>query len=275
MMRLDRSALFAAAFLGAVSGSVAPASTAAAQTSDPLDWQDEWRRYGAVDAGVTVGLATAGLLVRWLWDPDPGPWDAGILFDDPVRDGLRLDLGDARRRARTVSDWTLLTTLAWPVADSLALWGRGHGDAGLQLFGVTTMSFAGAYLLTNVVKRLVGRARPYSRECDLPDYDHDEDCADRDRYRSFYSGHAAFAFTGASLVCTSHRHLPIYGARGADIAACASAMAVATTTALLRILGDAHYTTDVMTGAVIGVLAGFVLPSLLYFGFDGDGPPGG
>lgn len=258
----------------ALLGSVGPLGTARAQSRE-LDWQDEWRRYGAVDAGVTVGLAALGLLINELAPNRMGRRGEGILFDEPARDALRLGEGVARRRARTTSDVLLATMIAWPVVDSLAVWGRGEGDTGLQLFGVTSLAFASTYGLLSGLKRLVGRPRPYARLCGSGQLVGEpfEDCRDEDRFRSFPSGHVAYTFTGASLVCTSHLHLPVYGRRGADITACATALAVAFTTGLLRMMGDVHYATDVVGGAFLGALSGFLLPSLLYYGFDGNGPP--
>lgn len=260
--------------LGLVLASLLAASPSAARADAGIDWQDEWGRYDGVDVGVTLGLAATSLLVKLLLEVPHGGTDAALFFDDPLRDALRLDTATARGRARAVSDVTLLTAATWPLVDAVAVAGaaRGDWDTAGQLVGISVLSYSVTSLLMELTKPLVRRGRPYSRECHTSGYDGGEDCEGEDRYRSFFSGHSALSFTGASLVCSSHRNLPLYGGRGAGVAACATAMAFATTTALLRVLGDAHYVSDVLVGALVGVLSGFVLPSLLYYGFDGQGP---
>ncbi len=80
------------------------------------------------------------------------------------------------------------------------------------------------------VKRLAGRVRP-----------------DGSDERSFPSGHSATAFLTASLFAKEYGHLSPWYSVGA--------YGVATSTAMLRRMGDHHWMSDVMVGAGIGILS--------------------
>ncbi len=49
-----------------------------------------------------------------------------------------------------------------------------------------------------------------------------------------------------------------------DTLSCAGGYAVATTTAMFRIVGDVHYASDVIGGAMVGTLIGYGIPLLHY-----------
>ncbi|HEY8075354.1 MAG TPA: phosphatase PAP2 family protein [Labilithrix sp.] len=77
---------------------------------------------------------------------------------------------------------------------------------------------------------------------------------------SFFSGHTTLAFALASSAGTvatmrGYRHAWIVWAAG---------MAIATATGYLRIAGDQHYATDVVTGAAVGGAIGVGVPLLFH-----------
>ena len=49
---------------------------------------------------------------------------------------------------------------------------------------------------------------------------------------------------------------------------------VSVATGILRVVYDEHWASDVMVGWADGVLSGYVLPSLLHFGFGSGRPVG-
>src|SRR5690606_31628510 len=118
-------------------------------------------------------------------------------------------------------------------------------------------------LLQAGIKRIAARERPDGIACTgqepLPN------CDSNNRYRSFVSGHATMTFTAAGLTCAHHAQVPIYGAPWADVGACVVSMAAALTTSLLRMIGDRHYFSDVLAGALVGLGAGLLMPELLRF----------
>lgn len=78
--------------------------------------------------------------------------------------------------------------------------------------------------------------------------------------RSFFSGHTSLSF---SLVASAGTVSTLRGYPSAPWV-WAGGMALATSVAYLRVAGDAHWTTDVLTGAAVGGLVGFAVPWLFH-----------
>jgi membrane-associated phospholipid phosphatase len=159
----------------------------------------------------------------------------------------------------------MYSLLAAPlVLDAGLLRGARDGDAGEALRTSTAyaQAVAASLTLTSLTKGLARRERPVTRAC-RPVVTDAAECARTDFDESFVSGHAAAAFTGAAFICLEHTRRAGFGARAADRATCAAALTLAGTTGLLRVVADAHYTSDVLAGALVGVLSGYVVPQLL------------
>jgi len=250
------------------SAALAAASPAHAQVviDEPrLQWDDEWRvlePWDWVAAGVlSVGTLTIALAA----DSDEGFWVRENRLDRAVHRGLHARTERGRRIAGVLSDVTRSLVLAPSVFVDLGLAARESPELAIRLGGVSVLAFATTTFLMTGAKYAFRRERPMGRRCD--EDDDEDDCEGGARYRSFFSGHAAMAFTAASLTCTYHGRMPLYGTRASDIAACATAMGFATATALLRIVSEKHHFSDVVVGAIVGFLSGFLLPTSLYFGF--------
>ncbi len=78
--------------------------------------------------------------------------------------------------------------------------------------------------------------------------------------------------TVAGLTCAHHQHLPLYGGGFADLAPCLVMMGLAATTGVLRLVYDEHWASDIIVGWAAGAASGYVLPSVLHYGF-GARPP--
>ena len=128
-------------------------------------------------------------------------------------------------------------------ADEYLRFAPGVALVGMKAFGVESRTEKWSELVVRSVgstaimgltvegtKRLAGRVRP----------DGSDD-------RSFPSGHSATAFLTASLFAKEYGHLSPWYSVGA--------YGVATSTALLRRMGDHHWTGDVMVGAGLGILS--------------------
>jgi undecaprenyl-diphosphatase len=104
------------------------------------------------------------------------------------------------------------------------------------------------------LKAAFDRERPYMYFENPPA----DEIASGDSRKSFPSGHAIMAFSGAAFTATvlaleypdSPYRVPIT----------AAAFALAGTSAALRIASGAHFTSDVLAGALIGSAAGFAVP---------------
>jgi membrane-associated phospholipid phosphatase len=231
----------------------------AAAPAGAQDLSNGWpyRRTGAAEGGAILGVgAGAAALMLFLNAPAEPNWNRSILFDDGARGLLRASEPEDRRLAGTLSNAAYLMAVYPIIVDAgLVTWlGRGQRDAAWQLVLIDAEAIAVEALLSTAIKRTVGRARPYVAGCsETPD---EPGCSadPNTRNSSFLSGHSLIAFTAASTLCVQHSRLSLYG--GADAAVCPAALAIATTTSLLRVVADRHWSSDVLAGALLGLAVG-------------------
>jgi membrane-associated phospholipid phosphatase len=216
----------------------ARAQTVALETSAAAD--------GAVV--VVAALATLGGLLS-APEPEPTRWDDELLgVDRPLR-------GRWGPGAAHASDALLMTTLAAPTIVAVG----GALDRGDPELGARALVYAEAHLLSLALhtwtKRLVGRPRAYT-------YGEGGEArraaAGADAMASFYSGHAAAAFTSALAGSI------LIGARGEPdgvrAALWASGLGLAGATAMLRTRAGRHFYSDVIAGALVGGAIGVGVP---------------
>ncbi len=259
--------LKATALLFVTLSTVGPPCPAAAKPR--LVWQDGWRRSGAPEYAVT-GTALAGAATVWFLVPPASEplWTRPLFADRRMREALRLESDAGRNAAGIISDvWLSLSVTQPLVIDSLfvAALGDKNRDVALQMEAINMQSFAITIFANTVAKRVFARQRPYGNNC-LEDPNYTHSCESLDRFRSFYSGHAAVTATSAGLVCSHHTHLPLYGGGMADSLACVGSVVSTLAVGSLRIASDRHWATDVITGHLLGFAAGYLLPTLLYYG---------
>lgn len=229
--------------------------------SRPLHWNR--RRFTKADTVITLS-GGAITLATAIIKPQPLHFRGPVLFDEDVRSALRAPTIQARYTFRDISDVGLSFAATWPFfVDALitAWWLRGSRDVAEQmaLLGLETLAVSGA--VQGITNTLASRERPYGSSCggELPD--NAIDCTSSSHYRSFFSGHAAFSFTSAALVCFNHLEFELLGSPW-DVVSCAGAYGVATTTATFRVVSDVHYASDILTGAIVGSLVGWGVPFL-------------
>lgn len=250
------------------------ASGPAAQESEEepllprITWQPGMRRFETGD-WISTGAAVATLIGLTILGPnEDNATRGGILFDEEGRDFLRAPSEPGRRVAREISDVLLITTVSYPfLVDSLlvAAWLRDSPDVAIQLALInaqTLMITAGLQTISNIVS---SRERPFGRTCGGELSEDSRMCDSQNRFRSFFSGHTSQAFAAAANSCMNHAYLPLYGEGAEKWIPCVLGMGMATATGMLRIVGDQHYATDVLTGAVVGSLSGFLIPWLLHY----------
>lgn len=237
----------------------------------PLKWDDrKWARFGAIDLVVSGVFGTVGVVAAII-PPIKGNRRSGpILADRAVRDAIHIDEPSARFSARDASDSILSLLLTYPVfIDSIATawWLRGNADVARQIALIDLEAMAITVGLQGATNVMVARERPYGAECGTSVVPGEvNDCTRSRRYRSFFSGHAAQAFTAAGLICYHHMKLRLLGSGPADALTCASGMVAAGAVATLRVVGDMHYASDVTIGAGVGTLVGLGIPFLHYHG---------
>jgi membrane-associated phospholipid phosphatase len=228
-------------------------------------WRSEWPKFRPAEVAFTAGLALQVGAASFVYRDPTRTWSGGVLFDDGVRDALRLRTQSGRERAAAASDYLYYGMLAYPlVVDVPIAFSRGGTNLGVQMLAIDLESFALAGAIAMSAEK-IGRARPMADPC-AHDPSYDKKCSDEANLASsFVSGHTSIAVTGASLLCVHHQHVPLYGGGAPDAIVCASAVAAATAQAVLRVASDNHYASDVLLGAGVGFMSGYVLPSLLHY----------
>jgi membrane-associated phospholipid phosphatase len=234
-----------------------------------LHWHSHWQPVGTREL-VTIGaLGAASLGLQLFWKPQTeSHWNKAILFDNPVRDALRIDSADGRRRASTVSDvlfvWEIVHT---SVVDPLlvAWYLRESPFVAWQMVVIDAQAYSMTILLNQLVKRLTARSRPWVGVDNCAQDSSGPECGQGGANVSFYSGHAAVTATSAGLMCAHHTQLSLYQSDVADTGMCAVAVLGTALTGALRIASDNHWATDVIVGHLTGYASGYLLPTLLYY----------
>ena len=252
-----------------------------AQATDPtrVEWSPDWPRVRLAEVAAVVGLTVGSLAINDDWTPPRhATWSSPILFDKAVRDALRGRTFAAQSTAADVSDFLYKGTVLGPyIVDVflVALSIHESADVAIQMLLMNMQSLGLSGVATLAAEHAVARARPYTRDCradgsivDAQGRPLPTSCGGSADYQSFYSGHTAATATMAGLTCAHHQHLPLYGGDAlAEAAPCVLMITASLATGLTRIIADRHWATDVLTGAAIGAMSGYVLPSSLHYGF--------
>lgn len=263
-MRVPTFTLLAALLLPTNAGAESPAPTAQSEAPAKL-WRRSWPTFSWVEGGATIAAGVGTLVLALQPMPSKPRWQGGILFDDSVRDALRLESAQARQRARSIGDLPYYAAPAIPllIDPLLVAWGL-HGDPqaarNLGFIGLEAFSYSG--LLSFVSTEISRRERPDSGECRRQ---HPDGVGCGMDTEAFWSGHTSIAATSAGLVCAHHRYLPLWGHPVADAAACVWASSAALASGVSRLLSDRHYASDVIVGMGMGFGIGYAVPVLLHY----------
>lgn len=188
-------------------------------------------------------------------------WGSVNELDEGIRSGLRGGNTTRRKNADDASDWLLgLSIGVLPTAAVVRPLFRDRPDC-FEAYDLLTdfaESVALTVMLTEAAKTISGRKRPYTQECDRLRPPSDTSCGSSDRKKSFFSGHASLAATGAGLTCAWSVKRRVWGdSLAARAMPCVLGSGLALTTGLLRLSADKHWGTDVLTGWAVGAVVGY------------------
>jgi len=232
-----------------------------------VKWNPAWRK---MSLGNYIFLAGSGLatFASLAVPPSQERWNNANAFDSEMRSLLRLPTLRQQNRARDASDILLTLSLNLMLVDTLVVtwWGHDADTLAFQMGFMNVEALAFAAGLQGLTAGIASRQRPYVNElCVGADREELNNCRSSNRFRSFFSGHSTGTFTVAGATCIHHSFLPLYGGGVPDALACAGAMGMAVATATLRVSSDQHWTSDILTGAVIGTGSGLLIPWLLHY----------
>lgn len=186
----------------------------------PLQWdQRDWRNFGLIGGGLVLGMAA---------------------LDKPIR--------DAAQRGRSHSSDQFFQRIerfgtkqyGLPVLAGFYAYGLAADDYESKTVALDGLSASLiSALVTSSIKGVVGRARPNTGKGP-----HDFHRGQGDY--SFPSGHATGAFTFASVIAAHYDSIWVDS----------TAYGIASLVALARVRLDAHWTSDVVAGGLIGGLIG-------------------
>lgn len=231
-------------------------------------WNDaEWRRFQKFQYGTLAGMgaliATAFILQPDFTEPR---WDSYGPFDDWVRDRVNGGSEGLVKAVGKTSDilYPTLGLLPLVLEDAFMLpLARRSPDVALQTFLIDAQSLAFTSVFYFGGQAIVGRSRPGLSRC--IEEDGLDNCRIGTGIKSFFSGHAAIAFTGAGLICTHQAYLGVYNNDTVGRAMCGLTMTAASATAVFRLIANRHWASDVLTGVGLGLFSGLALPRLIHF----------
>jgi membrane-associated phospholipid phosphatase len=222
--------------------------------------QSPYKVWPAVEIPVAIGSAVVFGVPRLFVDELVSPWCGLDCDPDKVNALDRLVIGHGNQTAADASDYLFWSAMGLPFAFDLIDvavskphdgW-RGYGADFLVLWETLSITM----YVNTMVSFMVRRPRPYVYN----DSNSDEMRLSGEAAMSFYSGHAAVSFACATaysrLFMKRHPQSPLV----APVWVFTYGLAASVGT--LRVVGGAHFPTDVIVGSVAGVGLGLLIPWL-------------
>jgi membrane-associated phospholipid phosphatase len=176
-------------------------------------------------------------------------------LDLRVRQVVRSDAWQANTTLGALSDVGNTWGAPGVILLGTGLWlgGRLADDPRMATIGFRAFEAIGVSgVITGTIKGIVGRARPRISPTDAGDLQLMRGAREGNDYQSFPSGHTTAAFAFAAAVTAETRRLAPDRARTLAL----TTYGLATATAFARMYSDAHWLTDVMAGAAVGIATG-------------------
>jgi membrane-associated phospholipid phosphatase len=192
----------------------------------------------------------------------PPRWVGPILFDDAARDAVRDQTLEGKQEAADISWGLWFALVGQPLAvDVPYAWARYGRRVAWDLFWQDATALSLSAAVDFAVRDSVARLRPYNTQCLR---DGGTNCLNGpEATRSFPSGHVSETTTATALICTQHLTMHLYGAPW-DAVTCASAITADATVAVLRMVADDHWASDILGGVALGAALGWGVPYFMH-----------
>lgn len=238
-----------------VLAALAPVVTTTPARADELELHP--RRTAVLVLGGGIPFILGETVLKDAVSPDACRWCGTNALDRGVRDGLRWDDPAAAASASNLTGYVaspVLTVGGVMLAGTLA----GERDHALTDGLIVVEAAILASDLTNVVKGLAGRERPFVHA--LAPADKSRTASPQENNLSFFSGHSSLTM---SLAVSAGTVASLRGYKLAPVV-WGAGVGAALATGYLRIAADRHWATDVVTGWAVGAAVGFAVPYYLH-----------
>ncbi len=184
------------------------------------------------------------------------PWDGTIYSKEDVNSFDRFFMQPYNHKLHQIGTFTCVTDMIAPaiVFGTEAIFNKLPAKELITIGTMYLESFMLAYGIKDCSKVIVKRIRPYMY---FEGYPQDK-VDDFDFEKSFPSGHTTNSFLAAAF--TTYVFGKYYPEGWQKWAVGISTFGIAAATGCLRIASGNHFPTDVLTGAAIGTLCGFIVP---------------
>ena len=240
------------------------------EEGESICWQPQWKKMRPWERVVASTLMLGAFAGRLLDPQTEETWTRDVKWDLRVSEALEVKDQTTVEAMRIYAHATYGLAMLYPAIDAFLVAGAIHRDweVASQMAWFDFESFAVVASSLWVTQLFVGRERPGVRRCGEPGRVGTACSADSpEKNRSFYAGHAAIVLTSAATRCVHHAQLPLYGGGLADRLPCWGMLALGAGNAVSRVVTGAHYPSDVLVGAAVGLGAGYLLPRALHYGF--------
>ena len=212
-----------------------------------------------VDIGLTAAFAAGAGLFQWT-APETFVLPCHPCGPQLVNELDRVAVGRLDHGWDTATDVMLGVAMASPVLASglyaLTSAERAHLEGWLTDGLLAGEAIMGTLFLAQIAKHAVGRQRPFTYAMGAEE----SSTVGFDASRSFFSGHTAAAFAGVVVMASTVSRQPL--STGWKVGAWTGGLALATTVGVGRVMAARHFPTDVIAGAAVGTLVGWLVPWL-------------
>ena len=242
--------------LGSLIADISSASSEAVERSkDPFPYELDSRTDIAIGA---IGTAAAGVAIGLSFTVDDvKESEINSLDRNSINAIDRTAIGNWSEGSSTASHVTLGISTALPVGVLISQAIDRRWKNTLTLFVMYAEAMAMNIVINTIFKAALQRKRPYLYDENIS---LETKLAESDSNESFYSAHASMSFCAAVFAVKIFSD--IHPESEWRYTVWPTALALASTTGFLRYTAGKHFPTDIVIGAAVGGLVGYVVPLL-------------